>query len=140
MKQNVRIQTIMPLVEGEKRCHWERVDRRAPRFRLWALVRGGGFCYNNRMKTTLALTATLVATVTSFAEVVSEKSPDGRNEIRLTTEPVLSYSVLRDGKERVAPTPISMTVEGKSVLGGHVQVTGTARSARAATFPTPIYK
>ena len=92
------------------------------------------------MKTTLALTATLVATFASFAEVISVKSPDGRNEIRLATEPVLSCSVLRDGKERIAPTPISMTVEGKSVLGGHVQVTGTARSARAATLPTPIYK
>ncbi len=92
------------------------------------------------MKTTLALTATLVATFASFAEVISVKSPDGRNEIRLATEPVLSYSVLRDGKERIAPTPISMTVEGKGVLGGNAQVAGTVRSTRAATLPTPIYK
>ena len=82
------------------------------------------------MKTTLVFTATLVATVASFAEVISEKSPDGRNEIRLTTEPVLSYSVFRDGKERVAPTPISLTVDGKGVLGGKVKVAETARVPR----------
>ena len=92
------------------------------------------------MKTTLVFTATVVATFASFAEVISEKSPDGRNEIRLTTEPVLSYSILRDGKERVAPTPISLTVEGKGVLGGKVKVAETARVPRAGTIATPIYK
>ena len=92
------------------------------------------------MKTTLVFTATLVAMFVSFAETISEKSPDGRNEIRLTTEPVLSYSVLRDGKERIASTPISLTVEGKGVLGGKVKVAETARVPRAGKFDTPIYK
>jgi alpha-glucosidase len=92
------------------------------------------------MKTTLVFTATLVATVASFAEVISEKSPDGRNEIRLTTEPVLSYSVFRDGKERVAPTPISLTVDGKGVLGGKVKVAENSRVPHAGTITTPIYK
>ena len=105
-----------------------------------ALVSGGGFCYNSRMKTTLVFTATLVATFVSFAETISEKSPDGRNEIRLTTEPVLSYSVLHDGKERVASTPISLTVEGKGVLGGKVKVVETARVPHAGKLATPIYK
>ena len=92
------------------------------------------------MKTTLVFTATLVATVASFAEVISEKSPDGRNEIRLATEPVLSYSVFRDGKERIAPTPISLTVDGKGVLGGKVKVVESARVPHAGTIATPIYK
>ena len=92
------------------------------------------------MKTTLVFTATLVATLASFAETISEKSPDGRNEIRLTTDPVLSYSVLRDGKERVAPTPISLTVEGKGLLGGKVKVSEAARVPHAGTLATPMYK
>ena len=92
------------------------------------------------MKTTLVFTAALAATLVSFAETISEKSPDGRNEIRLTTEPVLSYSVLRDGKERVAPTPISMTVEGKGVLGGKVKVSDIARVPHAGKLATPMYK
>ncbi len=82
----------------------------------------------------------MVATLVSFAETIFEKSPDGRNEIRLTTEPVLSYAVLRDGKERVAPTPISMTVEGKGVLGGKVKVSDISRVPHAGEFATPIYK
>ena len=92
------------------------------------------------MKTTLVFTAALVATFVSFAETVAEKSPDGRNEIRLTTEPVLSYSVLRDGKERIAPTPISLTVEGKGALGGKVKVVETTRVPHAGTLVTPLYK
>ncbi len=93
------------------------------------------------MKTTIALAAAAAAFLASPAEVVSEKSPDGRNEIRLTTEPTLSYSVLRDGKVRIAPTPISLEVEGKGRLGGgKAKVIEISRIPHSATLPTPIYK
>ena len=91
----------------------------------------------------LALSAALLWALVSFAEVVSEKSPDGRNEIRITTEPVLSYSVYRDGKERVSSTPISMTFEGKGQLGGkagRATVKMSARVPHSARISTPIYK
>ena len=77
----------------------------------------------------------------AFAATISEKSPDGRNEIRLTTEPVLACSVLRDGKEIIAPTPISMTFEGKGVIGGSgANVAAALRVPHSGSIPTPIYK
>ena len=98
------------------------------------------------MKNLLAFVAFVVASA-MFAETVSEKSPDGRNEIRLTTDPVLSYSVYRDGAVRIAPTPISMTFEGRGQLGGkgllgggRAKVRATARVPHAGVIPTPIYK
>lgn len=73
--------------------------------------------------------------------MIREKSPDGRTEIVLSTEPVLSYSVLRDGKVRLASTPIALNVEGKKLLGGAgLKVVETRRVPRAATLNTPIYK
>lgn len=45
----------------------------------------------------------LVVVSAAWVEIVSLKLPDGRNEIRLTTAPSLSYSVLRDGQVRVGP-------------------------------------
>jgi len=53
-----------------------------------------------------------------LAETLSVKSPDGKNEIRLDTQPVLSYSVLREGIVRVAPTPLALDIEGFGALGG----------------------
>ena len=55
----------------------------------------------------LAAVAAVAVTGGAVARTISVKSPDGLNEIRLDTEPTLSYSVLRAGVERVSPTPIS---------------------------------
>ena len=66
----------------------------------------------------IAAVAVVAVTGGAVARTISVKSPDGLNEIRLDTEPTLSYSVLRAGVERVSPTPISMEVEGVGVLGG----------------------
>ena len=62
--------------------------------------------------------ATIVGVGCAFAQTVSVKSPNGENEIRLMTEPTLSYAVYHAGLERVAPTPIALTIEGVGTLGG----------------------
>ena len=77
----------------------------------------------------------------SAAQTVSVKSPDGLNEIRLSTEPVLSYSVYRSGIERVAATPMAMEFEGKGVLGGAgAKIDSIDTVTLKGTIPTPIYK
>ena len=76
------------------------------------------------------------------AETISVKSPDGRNEIRLDTEPVVQYSVWRDGKARIEPTEITLTISGRPALGGkdnHAYAGATPR-ARAGRVPAPVYK
>jgi len=48
---------------------------------------------------------------------ISVVSPDGRNEISFS-ETSLRYEVRRDGKMLVAPTPIGLVVDGKSLSEG----------------------
>ena len=90
-------------------------------------------------KSVLCLIALGIAGTLS-AETVSLKSPDGKNEIRLVTGNDLRIEVLRDGKTRVAPTPISMTLEGKGTLGASPKITANATSQISGVIPTPIYK
>ncbi len=91
------------------------------------------------MKTRLICCALLLSS-TVVAETISIKSPDGRNEIRLSTEPVLTYSVLRDGVARVADAPISMKMEGRPVCGGAVKVKSSEARLVNGSQSTPIYK
>ena len=93
------------------------------------------------MKKSVLFAAVAASCVSVFAVTIVEKSPDGKNEIRLDTEPVLRYSVWRNGKVRVAPTPISMTFEGKGVVGGaNTKVLKQARLPHGAVLDTPRYK
>lgn len=94
------------------------------------------------MHTRALFTAVFVLgfSVTLFAETVTLKSPDGKNEIRLIAEDTLQYAVLRNGKVRVAPTAISMTIEGHGVLGAKPKITGKKESALAGIIRTPVYK
>ncbi|MFA7054521.1 MAG: glycoside hydrolase family 97 catalytic domain-containing protein, partial [Kiritimatiellia bacterium] len=75
-----------------------------------------------------------------FAETIAVRSPDGKNEIRLLVEESLRYAVLRNGQVRIAPTPLSMTVENRGVLGAKPVVAGKSERAVAETIPTPVYK
>ena len=77
----------------------------------------------------------------AYAQTVSVKSPDGANEIRLMTEPTLSYAVYRAGVERVAPTPIALEIEGKGVLGGaDAKIAAADTVSLKGTIDSPIYK
>ena len=77
----------------------------------------------------------------AYAQTVSVKSPDGANEIRLMTEPTLSYAVYRAGVERIAPTPIALEIEGKGVLGGaDAKIAAADTVSLKGTIDSPIYK
>ena len=77
----------------------------------------------------------------AFAEIVSVKSPDGLNEIALDTSGGLSYSVLRSGKTLIAPTPLSITIEGKGTLGAAgAEVVGRDSRRYSGLIATRLYK
>ena len=80
------------------------------------------------------------AALVAAAETISLKSPDGRNEIRLSTEPTLAYSVVRDGVVRVADSPIALNVEGRPLCGGAAKVKASDSRLVSGSFATPIYK
>ncbi|MBE6396920.1 MAG: glycoside hydrolase family 97 protein [Lentisphaerae bacterium] len=88
----------------------------------------------------IACTAVVGFGLCAFAQTVSVKSPDGKNEIRLDTDPVLSYSVYRSGVQRIAPTRLSMEIEGRGVLGRSAKVSSIDTVTLTGKIDTPIYK
>ncbi len=74
------------------------------------------------------------------AETFSVKSPDGKNEIRLSVEDSLHYSVLRNGRLRVVPTAISMTIAEHGTLGTNTVITSKKEKSIANVINTPVYK
>ena len=92
----------------------------------------------------LAMIAGVVVGLSAFGKderpAASAKSPDGRNEIRLWTDP-LSYAVSRDGVEVVARSEIGMEiddVELEDVAKAKKPV--VTRRAEAGTEASPVYK
>ena len=85
--------------------------------------------------------AMIVGAGCAFAQTVSVKSPNGVNEIRLMTEPTLSYAVYHAGLERVAPTPIALSIEGVGTLGGATtKVLSADTVSMKGTIASPLYK
>ena len=68
---------------------------------------------------------------------VSVVSPDGKNEIRLSTNP-LAYMVRRDGKVLVEKTEIGMKVGGECLVPGARCL--VQREVKTGTVETPVYK
>lgn len=60
----------------------------------------------------------VVATHAVNADEYSVVSPDGRNSLIVTrTDSGVQYAVRRDGKEIIRPTPIAITIDGKTLPG-----------------------
>jgi len=73
-------------------------------------------------------------------DVVSAVSPDGRNEIRLTLNP-LSYEILRDGVTMVAKSRIALRVDGQRLMKMTEDRTPVVSGGRLlGKVRTPSYK
>ena len=72
---------------------------------------------------------------------VSAVSPDGKNEIRLWTNP-LAYEVTREGRTLVAKTEIGMKVDGKCLVraGGDARAPRVETRALSGAVDAPVYK
>ncbi len=98
-------------------------------------------------KTTLAASAALLSVAGCMCgnafdpEVNSATSPDGRNEIRLYSDP-LAYEVLRDGVVVVAKTGIGVKMDGKCLKEGCAKPVSAAvdTACGGASADSPVYK
>ena len=70
----------------------------------------------------------------------SATSPSGRNEIRLDTEPALSYSVFADGVERFSKAQMFLRVNGRGDLGAPCRAVAVKKKSLSGRLETPIYK
>ena len=71
------------------------------------------------------------------ADAITAVSPDGKNEIRLCTDP-LAYEVLRGGNVVVAKSEIGMKVGGKCLVPR--ASCSVQREVKSGTVETPVYK
>ena len=89
----------------------------------------------------IAVGCLLLASLSASAETYALQSPDGRTVIRLSTDvDGLAVEVLRDGKSRLSPARIGLTLEGKGELGASPRPIDSKRGTRDALIQTPIYK
>ena len=70
---------------------------------------------------------------------VAAVSPDGKNEIRLWTDP-LAYEVVRGGQVVVAKSEIGMKVDGACLNGAKRKGFRFSAEKRTGFVETPIYK
>lgn len=68
------------------------------------------------------------------------QSPDGKVKAVITVKDRIEYAVTHDGTEVVAPSPISLTLQGGKVLGTNPKVTGVQKLSANTTIPSPFYK
>ena len=88
----------------------------------------------------MVVVGTLCASA-AFGERTAVVSPDGKNEIRLETEPTLAFQVFRNGRALTERSPMAMTVEGRAKMGGEgLKIVSKQAADRSGTVPSPIYK
>ena len=63
------------------------------------------------MSRAVSFVVLLGAAISVGAETYSVSSPDGANEIRLMTEPVLAYQVLRDGRALTEHSTMALEIK-----------------------------
>lgn len=86
---------------------------------------------------TLLLTAGLTATAQKTYQV---QSPDGKMKAVVTVKDRIEYTVSHDGTEVLAPSVISLTLQGGKVLGAQPKVTGVQKVSSNTVVPSPFYK
>jgi len=91
------------------------------------------------MNRNLLVAILLVLSTTQFAQAQSYEllSPDKNIKITIQNNELLTYSVLADGKEILAASPISMTVNDNLVLGKNAKVKNTEKKSIDETI-TPV--
>ncbi len=67
-------------------------------------------------------------------------SPDGRLKATVEIGEKLTYQVCLDGKEVLAPSPLSLTLSSGEVWGDNAKLSGTSKQSNNTTVASPFYK
>ena len=77
----------------------------------------------------------------SAAKTYELKSPDGKIAVRVDAgTQAVTYSISRDGKELIAPSPLSLTLADGRVLGQKAVVRKASTKSVDETIEAPFYK
>lgn len=93
------------------------------------------------MKRFLFLSCCLGLSLTAWAQKQMQlASPDGRIKATVEIGDKLTYQVTLDGKEVLAPSPLSITLSNGEVWGDKAKLTKSSRESSNTTIPSPFYK
>ena len=68
------------------------------------------------------------------------KSPDGKIEIKIAVNDKISWTISHEKDLILAPSEMSMTLEGNTILGKNAVVINSKKESVDASFETPFYK
>lgn len=88
----------------------------------------------------LLFATTVFGAVAAPTKSYEVKSPDGTLSIVLKVDEGLSYSVLREGTELVAPSQIALTLATGEVLGENPKVRSVRRRTVSETVEAPLHR
>ena len=74
------------------------------------------------------------------AQSYSLASPDGALNITVQTGAKVQWSVLHGTTTVLAPSPLSLTLQGGEVLGRNAAVANTKKTSGNESIPSPVYK
>ncbi|MBF4493492.1 glycoside hydrolase family 97 protein [Flavobacterium sp. MR2016-29] len=68
------------------------------------------------------------------------KSPNGKIEVKINVDDKISWTILHENDVILAPSEMSMTLEGNIVLGKNAVVLNSKKETVNTSFETPLYK
>lgn len=86
----------------------------------------------------LALSAALAASSSAWADIVTVKSPDGRNAVSIDSDK-LTWAVSRDGKAIIDASPLALTLD-IARIGAGARLTGHAETSVKDTYEIVVGK
>ena len=94
----------------------------------------------NRLKISLFLCVVLCTHIVQAQKRFTLGSPNGILQTTITIGDKLIYDIYCNGRQILAPSPISMTLDNGEVLGGEAKLTGTSRKKVDQMVSSPFYR
>ena len=91
-------------------------------------------------KLTVLLMCVLCAFIAQAQKTFTLSSPDGKLQTTITTGDKLTYDITCNGRQILAASPISMTLDNGEVWGEKAKLSGTSRKSVDRMIPSPFYR
>ena len=91
-------------------------------------------------KLTVLLMRVLCAFIAQAQKTFTLSSPDGKLQTTITTGDELTYDITCNGRQILAASPISMTLDNGEVWGEKAKLSGTSRKSVDRMIPSPFYR
>lgn len=91
-------------------------------------------------KLTVLLMCVLCAFIAQAQKTFTLSSPDGKLQTTITTGDELTYDITCNGRQILAASPISMTLDNGEVWGEKAKLSGTSRKSVDRMIPSPFYR